>query len=187
MRTFVAVNLDETLRARLGHAQRRLEESGADVKWANPEGLHVTLKFLGEVEEARVGEISRAIGQALDGCGAFRLRLRGAGSFPSPTAPRVIWVGTAEGAEALADMAARVEQAAQALGFERERRPFAGHITLGRARSPRGRERLVEGIAALAHEEFGEMTVEQAALMKSRLTPQGAIYSSVQAFALAPA
>ena len=72
-----------------------------------------------------------------------------------------------------------------ALGFERERRRFAAHITLGRTRSARGREPLVQGLAALADEEFGEMTVERAALMKSRLTPQGAIYSPVEEFALA--
>jgi len=185
MRAFAAVNLDETLRKRLADVQRLLQESGADVRWTDWRGLHITLKFLGEVEESRIPEISGAIRGALAGCGPFRLRLQGAGSFPSRGAPRVIWVASAEGAKPLAEMAARVEDALEPLGFPREKRAFAAHITLGRVKSPRGRERLVEGVAALAGEEFGEMTVKRAALMESRLTPQGAIYSPVEEFPLA--
>ena len=187
MRAFVAVNLDEALRARLADAQRRLKESGADVKWTDSRGLHVTLKFLGEVEEGRIPQIGGAIRQALEGCGAFRLRLQGAGSFPSGTAPRVIWVASTEGEERLAEMAARVEEALEAMGFAREKRAFTAHITLGRVRSPRGREGLVEGVAALSGEAFGEMTVEQAALMMSQLTPKGALYTPLQEFPLAAA
>ena len=187
MRTFIAVNLDEALRARLADAQRSLRESGADVKWTDWRGLHVTLKFLGEVEEGRIPEIGGAIRQALEGCGPFRLRLHGAGSFPSRMAPRVIWVASAEGEERLAEMAARLEQALEPMGFAREKRAFSAHITLGRVRSPRGRERLVEGVTALSGEEFGEMMIEQAALMSSQLTPKGAIYTPVQEFPLAGA
>ena len=185
MRTFVAVNLDETLRARLAEAQRLLKESGADVKWTDPRGLHITLKFLGEVEESRIPEIGAAIGKALEGCGPFQLKLRGAGTFPSDAAPRVVWVAAAEGEAPLARMAGRLEEALEPAGFAREKRPFAAHITLGRARSPRGRERLAEGVRALAAEELGEMVVERAALMKSQLTLQGAIYEPVEEFGLA--
>lgn len=185
MRTFVSVNLGEALCARLAEAQRRLKESGADVKWTDCRGLHVTLKFLGEVEERRIPEIAGAVRKALEGCGPFRWRLRGAGSFPPGAAPRVVWVATAEGGERLAEMAACIEDALEPMGFPRDKRAFASHVTLGRVRSPKGREGLAAGIAALDGEEFGEMMVERVALMKSQLTPQGAIYSPVEEFALA--
>jgi len=185
MRAFAAVNLDETLRERLADAQRRLKQSGADVRWTGRQGLHITLKFLGDVAEDCIPAISGAIRGALDGCEPFRLRLQGAGSFPPRGAPRVIWVASGEGEGRLAEMAERLEDALEPLGFAREQRAFAAHVTLGRVKSPRERERLMEGVAALAGEEFGEMTVERAALMRSRLTPQGAIYSPVEEFPLA--
>lgn len=184
MRLFVAVNIAEGVRRRLAAAQARLVATGADVKWTDLAGFHFTLKFLGEVEESRVGQVQEAAAAALWGQGSFRLALGGVGGFPSARAPRVVWVGVREGEQALAALAAALEAALEPLGFAREQRPYSGHLTLGRVRTPRGREALAAAMAALADQDFGGMAVEKVELMQSRLSPRGAAYSPVAAFQL---
>src|SRR2546430_5286414 len=137
IRTFVAIRLDETVRAALGAAIEGLRRVARDVAWVAPENLHLTLKFLGQVREARTAELVAAIAQATSGFAAFEATVAGLGAFPTPTRPRVIWAGVGRGADALVGLAGRVDEALAALGFEREPRPFSPHATLGRVRTPR--------------------------------------------------
>ena len=184
IRLFIAVNMAEDLRAAIAEAQQRLGANRADVKWVRPEIIHITLKFLGWVEDGRVAEIGDAVARALTGAAAFRLRLEGIGSFPSPTAPRVVWVGVKEGAAELTDLARRVEDALEPLGFEREARGFSPHVTIGRLKSPTGRGALVELMRAEQDRPFGEMEVARVELMRSDLRPSGPIYTSQREFLL---
>src|SRR5213592_722333 len=125
IRTFVAIRLDETVRATLGAAIEGLRRVARDVAWVAPENLHLTLKFLGQVREARTAELVAAIAQATSGFAAFEATVAGLGAFPTPTRPRVIWAGVGRGADALVGLAGRVDEALAALGFEREPRPFS--------------------------------------------------------------
>lgn len=184
IRAFVAANLDSGLKAALARVQDRLKATRADVGWVRPENLHLTLKFLGQVEEGRLGVIGEAIAVAATGCGPIRLVFEGLGAFPSPRAARVVWIGLSHGAEALAKLQTRIETGLESLGFAREERPFTAHLTLGRVRSPAHREQLASALTGAPTETLGEMALDRIELMKSDLHVAGARYSILQSFSL---
>ena len=184
VRAFVAANLDSDLKAALAIAQDRLKATRSDVGWVRPENLHLTLKFLGQVEEGRLGAIGEAIAAAATGSGPIRLVFEGLGAFPSPRAARVVWIGLSHGAEALAKLQTRVEVGLESLGFAREERPFTVHLTLGRVRSPAHREQLARALTSTSVEALGEMALDRIELMKSDLSARGARYSILQSFPL---
>jgi len=178
IRTFIAVNLAETLRERMAQVQQELRATRADVKWVSADGFHMTLKFLGNVDAEAMDDVVRATGDSLQGVPPAPITFRGVGAYPRVSAPRVVWAGVTEGGEQLVAMAEQVEQATEKLGFERERRPFSPHLTLGRVRTPRQPE-LSEAIQRLREVEIGSMTVDAVYVMRSQLTPKGAIYSVI--------
>lgn len=151
---------------------------GGGIAWVAAENLHVTLKFLGQVEEAAVPGIVEALTAAVADLDRFDVTVRGLGAFPSLTRPRVIWAGAGPGGDALVTLAARVE-AALSPSFPREERPFSSHVTLGRVREPRRDPRLAEALARGAGREFGRLAVDRVTLMRSQLAPHGARYSEI--------
>lgn len=183
MRLFVAVHLTEEVRGRLAAAQDRLRAVQAQVSWVRPGNIHLTLKFLGEVAPARLADIRRALADAARQAAPFEASLVGLGSFGGRT-PRVVWAGVADGAERLATLAGQVDATLHGIGFARESRPFAPHLTLGRVRSPQRAAELLGGLRAEAREEFGRIPVATVFLMESRLDPQGSIYTVVDGFPL---
>jgi 2'-5' RNA ligase len=182
MRLFFAVNLEPQVRDALLRAQERLKGAGADVKWTSADGLHVTLKFLGEVAESGVANIAGIGRQAAGEAKPFEIRVEGLGVFPSVRSARVVWAGVVEGAKELASLAERLEALLEPLGFAREKRPFTAHVTLGRARTPRGMQELVPLLET--GEGFGRSSAMYLSLMRSELRPEGARYSSVEEFKL---
>jgi 2'-5' RNA ligase len=184
MRLFVAVNLPEEIKTRLGAVQDQLRAAQADVSWVRPGNVHLTLKFLGETEEGRLERIQAALGGTARGHAPFAFALTGLGSFGG-RAPRVVWVGVEQGAEPLTRLAEGVEAAMAALGFPREKRGFAAHLTLGRVRSPRNAERLLAALGEWRRELFGSVQVGHVDLMESQLDPRGSIYTVRQSFPLA--
>src|SRR3972149_6084307 len=132
VRAFVAVNLDPSLREALARVMERLKATRADGGWVNPEHLHLTLKFLGQVEETRLEAIAEAVASAARGGGPFRFVLGGLGAFPQPRTARVVWVGVPEGADSLAGLQARLEAELEPLGFPRGARPVTAHPPPGR-------------------------------------------------------
>lgn len=184
LRSFVALLLDSHLRERLAEAAGRLQQVGAGVKWVEPENLHLTLKFLGSVEEQRLPGVEQAIREAAAQGQAFSLSCAGLGAFPNLRRPRVVWAGVRQGIEELARLARSLDERLQALGFERQKRPFAGHITLGRVKSPVNLHKLTQAMQEQGDPDFGAMAVSAAHLMKSTLTPSGPIYSILQEFPL---
>ena len=176
IRSFVAVKITPEAAERIGAAQARLRAAGRDVKWVDAQSFHITLKFLGGVEQERLAEVWRATTEALDGTAAFTMRFRGIGAFPNPGRARVIWAGIVEGAEELTEMAARVEAACETHGFEREGRPFRAHVTLGRVRRPAANPALEAAMGEQVELELGEARVDRALLMKSELSRGGAVY-----------
>ena len=167
------------MRAALGAAVEGLRPATRGIAWVAIENLHLTLKFLGGVEAARLGDVLAALRQAAAGAVPFELAIRGLGAFPSVTRPRVIWAGVVEGAAAVAELAARVDVALAGLGFPRETRPFAGHVTLGRVRAPRRDTGLAEALGPAATRDFGRVRVARLSLMRSDLAPRGARYTEL--------
>lgn len=176
-RSFVAVNLDEPLRAALAEAQGRLRRVPADVSWTLPGNIHLTLKFLGEIGERGAERVGRALEGAAAPHAPFTAGAAGFGVFPPKGPPRVVWAGVGEGAEALVSLHGSVERALAALGFPREGRPFRPHLTVGRVRSPRNAAALREAIAELGGGLLGTFSVGHLDLMDSQLHPRGSIYT----------
>lgn len=173
-RAFVAVDVGP--RPSLVRRLDALRATGADLKVVPPGNLHVTLKFLGWVEDDRVPACVDAIRAAVAGERPFAMRVRGAGQFPPRGAGRVWWTDL-EGAEPLARMAARLEDGFERLGFPREARPFAPHLTLARARSSAGADRAARAMAAVPVDE--EVRVADVVLYRSDLARSGPTYTPV--------
>jgi len=181
VRCFVAVDVPPAVRAALARAQAALRDAApkADVRWTDPMQLHLTLKFLGAVPDGRVPSVSEALEVAVGGVRPIALAAGGLGGFPSLRSARVLWAGTAGGVEALTALAASVDDAMARLGFPAETRPFRAHLTLGRARSPRGGRELAAAIEAAGTPEFGSWTAAEVVLYQSRLHPSGAVHTPV--------
>ncbi len=181
MRCFVAIDLPGDVRAALGAAQARLRAAAprADVRWVDPAAMHLTLQFLGTVPDERVDSVRAALAAAVAPHAPIPLVCAGLGVFPGPGRPRVFWAGVTAGLAALGRLVATVARALEPLGFPREPRPFAGHVTLGRVRSPRGASRVVASLAGAGAGEFGAWTATEVVLFQSHLGAGGARYEAV--------
>ncbi len=184
IRAFIAFDIGEGLRGALAGVQEGLKETRADVRWVGIEGIHLTLKFLGNVPEDRVEDIAGGMARASTGVPPSRVRLAGLGAFPSPKSPRVVWVGVREESGSLRSLHGRLETEMEALGFPRESREFQPHLTLGRVRSPSGRDALLRALASRTDSEIGAFTADTLILFKSTLLPSGAEYSRLRSVSL---
>ena len=154
---------------------RVLKTTGADVRWAQTDALHLTLKFLGEIDEEKTAVVKRTLKEVAGRHASFPLRLEGTGAFPGEHNPRVLWVGFASETGLLA-FQDELERELEREGFPREERAFHPHLTLGRVKGPgRIREAMLE-LEKHRQDSLGEMTVHKVALFESRLRPEGAEY-----------
>jgi 2'-5' RNA ligase len=185
VRTFVAVLLPDEIRQRLAQEVDALRRHASGVAWVATENLHVTVKFLGGVDEARLADVAAALKRAAT-VPAFEVEIRGLGAFPNASRPRVLWAG-APGSPAFTRLAEGVDQALVALGFAPEARGFTPHVTLGRVREPRRDVALTEAIEVAAARSFGALQVERVSLMRSDLSPRGARHTELSAAPLPPA
>jgi 2'-5' RNA ligase len=179
MRAFIAVDLPEEIHAALSQKQAALRAACPDARWTRPEGIHLTLKFLGEISNAQVSQVTGALA-ALGRFAPFSVQVRAFGFFPDARRPRVFWAGL-EAPPALAELAGRVEAAMEGLGFPREERPFKPHLTLARFKIPRPQP----GLQALVSREapdLGRFDVSEFFLFESKLSPHGAEYGKVMRF-----
>jgi 2'-5' RNA ligase len=180
VRLFVAVNLPAEERQAIWEATAALRRSPLPVRWVAEAALHVTLRFLGEVDEGRVDAITTALAASVRSSRPFAVTLGGVGAFPGLAKPRVVWLGV-ERHPALELLANDVERALMSLAFEPELRPFAPHVTLGRATRGRRGGAAFRDLAKLAGRVSHQSTtvVESVDLMESTLAPQGARYAVV--------
>jgi len=158
---------------------QELDSTKAQIKTVNPDLIHMTLKFLGEVEEAMIPGIVACMKESARGHAPFKVKLRQVGAFPSTSNVRVVWVGM-DGSEPMKDMAMRLEAGLASLGFPKEERAFSPHVTLGRMKGPQGMARVKEVIIANQSKEFGELAFSSIRLKKSVLSPKGPSYSVVE-------
>ena len=177
IRSFVAIDPSDAVRTRLVEFGGDLAGLGADVRWLRAEGLHCTVKFLGDVEERRLEDVQLALRGVLAGALPFDASALGVGVFPSWRSPRVVWVGLEDEGGGCVGLAARIGAALVPLGFAPERRPFSPHITLGRVRGHRGWSHLAERLRLHERENFGATTVASIVVYRSDLRPTGSVYT----------
>lgn len=189
LRLFISINFSRGLAERIKETVRRLREELPGVRWVRPENFHITLKFLGDVSEEQVPRIQKAIAEVARERSPLKIRLKDTGVFPSGRRPRVVWLGIDEGSEDITALARALEKTLAPLGFRPEKRNFTPHLTLGRikdGKSGRKAAKLFRGkFTALPEENSpGGEKVDMVSLMKSRLTPQGAIHEEISAHRL---
>ncbi|MBI3551840.1 MAG: RNA 2',3'-cyclic phosphodiesterase [Elusimicrobia bacterium] len=183
MRLFIAVSVDERVRAAASQIIAGLIKSGADVKWVASENLHLTLSFLGETAEERLPEISRASETAVSGHSPFDLEFDRLGAFGAPARPKVLWLGVGRGAQVLSKLAGalRCELKKTAIAPQEEPgREFSAHLTLGRVRGPKNIKSLVEALKTLKIPPGLVCRAEKLVLYQSRLSTQGPAYGIVR-------
>jgi 2'-5' RNA ligase len=177
-RTFIAVDPGKDIRARLVALQEVLARTETEVKWVERENLHVTLLFLGEVDERDLPAVCKAVADGAGQILAFPMTVQSVGCFPNPRRPRTLWAGVGEGTQALCTLHDALESPLMELGcYRREDRPFTPHITLGRVRSDRPTDKLAAALAKNAGWRGGETLVREVHVMGSELTPQGPVYT----------
>lgn len=182
MRTFIAIELSDEIKNTLSQIQSHLKYSGADVKWVEKDNIHLTLKFLGEIDEKKCEKVKAALEGTAQSTKAFEISLKDIGAFPKIDFPRVIWVGLDKGAKESTELAKKVDEALSKLGFPEETRPFAAHLTIGRVRSPKNKLALKEKIESLqgpGSNSQGPEIISSIFLFQSKLTPAGPIYSKL--------
>jgi 2'-5' RNA ligase len=190
LRAFIAVPLTSAVRDELVRIQQSFSHARdrSVVRWVRPEGIHLTLKFLGDVPAEAVPKIEAALGAVSRNAPAFDIRIGGTGCFPNPRRPRVIWVGVDEPSGRLLRLQRAVEEGLYVVGFPPERRRFTPHLTLGRINrraTQRDRARVGEYASSDAcGEDVGTMPVDHFALIRSFLKPTGAEYTTLATFRL---
>ncbi|MEK7242219.1 MAG: RNA 2',3'-cyclic phosphodiesterase [Planctomycetota bacterium] len=195
LRLFVAIEIGDIIKKRFRECQERLKEAGGGIKWVDVGNIHITLKFLGYVEEKHLSQVKDIINKSVQGIKPFSLRFKGIGGFPKLQRPTVVFIMAEEAASTsggpddkktsyLTTINSRLEEGFQALGIEKEDRPYEVHLTLGRVKSPHNVERLVQLMEEYREEPFGEELVSRVLLMHSQLTPQGPIYTRLEEFPL---
>ncbi|HXX81963.1 MAG TPA: RNA 2',3'-cyclic phosphodiesterase [Thermodesulfovibrionales bacterium] len=183
MRSFVAINLDDSLRNEIDRTTAGLKSGNWDVKWVAPANLHITLKFLGEIPEDAITGIKETLLSSASHHESFALKFKGVGIFPDKRRPRVIWIDILE-SEKLIKLQKEVENSLSLIGFKEEDRPFSPHLTIGRIKSSAGKESLLRAMEALKDRDFGNIGVNKVSLMKSDLKPGGAQYTTIAEFNL---
>jgi len=182
MRLFIALELEPAVLERLREAQAalRLSLDGRWIRWVQPDGIHLTLRFLGEVEDTKVDGLKSAIAAQAAQRAICRFTVGGVGAFPNPERARVLWVGVNDAAGGLKVLQAGLEDALGQVGFERENRRYTAHLTLGRVRDGIGREslaQLAQALAASTPLEPMETSSGTVILVRSELRPGGAVYT----------
>jgi len=188
IRSFIAIELPDDLKLALAQLQERLKAGKQlGVKWVDPYGIHLTLKFLGNIDIDRVSAITKAIETAVQGISPFHLEVKDLGAFPNLRRVQVVWVGVSGEVEKLGQLQQRIESKLTPLGFTAEARPFTPHLTLARLRNQASldeRQRLGHLIASTKFEGAYSIEVEAINLIKSQLTGEGAIYSRISSLKL---
>ncbi len=178
MRLFIAIDLHSELREKITNLIQKLKATGADVKWVEPENLHITLKFLGDVEEERIDEIREIVRSSLSNQKAFDIEIDGMGFFENEKYLRVIWIGLSKGKERVMELMDILNRALNHIRHERLK--SAAHITIGRVRSGKNKQALLDAIKKLSTLDIGSQIVKEIAIKQSQLTKQGPVYRDVE-------
>ncbi len=179
-RTFIGVDVGPDIRGRAAALQQSLAASGASVKWTEPPNLHVTLLFLGEVDDRELVDICRLASAAAAREPAFPLRVSGVGAFPTPRRPKILWGGITDGADSLVRLHAALEQPLLDLGaYRREERAYTPHLTLGRAKADEDANALAPLLPKLLAWDGGRAQIDEVIVYASEMRRDGPEYTVV--------
>jgi len=180
MRCFIAIDIDQTIRAALGNLQQELQKK-ADIKkggvtWVKPDAIHLTLKFLGEIEDKHVADVCNIVKSVAGRHKSFQLSIESVGCFGGKSA-RVLWVGAGEGTENLLRLQKDLEQRLAEAGWPAEDREFTSHLTLCRVKDSRAGLKLAQVAENYRDLKLGTISADSLCVYQSQLTPQGPIYT----------
>jgi 2'-5' RNA ligase len=176
VRTFICIKIPESITERINRLQETLRQIDAQVSWTKPSNIHLTLKFLGGVEASRIERVSKALERAANGISPFEVEIGGAGCFPSPRSPRVLWLGFSNVPELIQQLYSNIEDELAREGFAREKRRFSPHLTIGRIRAPHNAA-VVAGALIASGFEPETFIATEVILMRSYPKPTGSIYT----------
>jgi 2'-5' RNA ligase len=178
LRTFIAVDLGKAIRDRAVALQDTLTRAAEGVKWVEPENLHVTLLFLGEVNDRDIPAVCASVSECCARHAPFPMSVETLGCFGSPRRPRTLWVGVGAGTQELVALHDALEPPLLDLGcYRREGRKYTPHITLGRVRSDRPNDQLASALAKHSGWQGGQTTVRELLVLSSELMPDGPVYT----------
>jgi 2'-5' RNA ligase len=183
VRLFIAIEIPENIRNGFASLLKEFRAIAPQLKWARAENLHVTLKFLGETESAKLNALQNVL-STVRSPDQVNLEFRGLGFFPNEKRPRVFWAGMETSAN-LKTLAADIDQAAHRLGFSLEQRPFTPHLTLARFSLPGVPPKLLQAVQRKTAHPFGSLRTQEFHLIESKLKPSGAEYTTLQTFRFA--
>ncbi len=174
MRTFIAIELDDAIRSALEAVRQRTGLSGRSIRWVRPASIHLTLKFLGDIDPRSIPDVTACMRHASRGVEPFIFRVEGLGCFPDARRPRVFWAGVDEPSGILSSLQSRLEEELQGSGFRKEARAFRPHLTLARFK---GRVEGASSQVLTGRDLFGEQEAAGIILFQSELRPSGAVYT----------
>ena len=174
MRTFIAVPVEKSLVPKILELQQKFAEFGRVLKFVEPQNLHFTLKFLGEIDEAKCEDVIKALTPLFSGQQSFEIGIKGLGCFPSCARARVVWLGIESGGEEFIELARKVENVLHAIGFPEER-AYSPHLTIFRVKA-RPQEKFLGILNQLKRAEIGKMRVKKIIFYRSLLKPNGPEY-----------
>lgn len=179
-RTFIGIDIGDAIRANAVALQKELGKSGVEVKWAAAESLHITLLFLGEVDDRELHAVCRAVKHVASGESPFALRVRGVGAFPTPRRPKIMWAGITDGAEPLQRLNAALEEQMLELGcYRKEERGYTPHLTLGRVKGDADSFALAAEIPKRLTWDGGSTTADEVLVFSSETDRDGPIYTVI--------
>lgn len=182
IRAFIAIKIPEDIQEKLKGIQEKLKQSAVHVSWVKPENIHLTLKFLGNIEENQIPDIGSKLEESVKVVSPFQLQIGYAGAFPNIRFPRVVWIGvTDDEASSLKTLQAELESQLAKLGFKKEKGRFQPHLTLGRVRSQKNRSNLLRAIESIINIWVGEVYVDTVYFIRSELKSTGAEYTDIVA------
>ncbi len=179
LRLFIAAELSDRQKREVFELQQRVKQYIDGARWVRFEGMHLTLKFLGDTDENRVEQICEAIKKSEEPLKPFVLRYGGCGVFPGPQKARVLWLGLKEGAEQIKFLAENLEKNLSACGFQKEKRPYHPHLTIGRLRNPPPKNMIMKYIESENNFLSSAVETPGVVLFQSKLSPQGAEYKAL--------
>lgn len=176
IRTFVCIDIPESIKERIEKLQRDLRRIDAQISWVKPANIHLTLKFLGDVSQAKIPAINAAITDVAKVCNPFQITVGATGCFPSPRKPSILWVGLSQSSDELPSLHKAIEDGLARQGFAREGKKFTPHLTIARIRNPRNADQVADAFltGGFANEDF---RAKEIIVMRSQLSPQGSIYT----------
>lgn len=184
IRTFIAIEIPGNIISKIRELQEGIKVYGLKIRWVRSENIHLTLKFLGDVEAVTIGEIAKTISKTVERYPPISLNAKGIGVFPDIKRPRVLWVGLTGQLESLVKLQKTLDDNFKLLGFPGEKRSFKGHLTMGRIKAKIDVKKFGDALMAYRNFESETFTADQIILYKSELKPSGAVYTKLSSASL---